>query len=85
MDSEHRREGYLFSLSHRPERTINRRGTLYSSKYHPNCGVLIPQKNIIETTNYYISIPSKLFIKNENVLQDALPSYLKDRHLMCQL
>jgi len=50
-----------------------------------NSGVLIPQKNIIETANYYISIPSKLLIKNENVLQDALPSYLKDRHLMCQL
>jgi len=50
-----------------------------------NSGVLIPQKNIIETANYYISILSKLFIKNENVLQDALPSYLKDRHLMCQL
>lgn len=50
-----------------------------------NSGVLIPQQNIIETANYYISILSKLFIKNENVLQDALPSYLKDRHLMCQL
>lgn len=50
-----------------------------------NSGVLIPQKNIIETANYYISTHSKLFIKNENVLQDALPSYLKDRHLMCQL
>jgi hypothetical protein len=78
-------EGHFSNFSHQPERMINRRGTLYSSKYHPNSGVLIPQENIIETTNYYISIPSKLFIKNENVLQDALPSYLKDRHLMCQL